>query len=32
MHYGDYTSYDLAMKYGEGPTSVDILTVLENRF
>jgi glucose/mannose-6-phosphate isomerase len=30
LHFGDYTSYYLAMAYGEDPTPVDIYTVFKN--
>lgn len=30
LHFGDYTSYYLAMMYGEDPTPVDVLTVLKD--
>jgi glucose/mannose-6-phosphate isomerase len=30
LHFGDYTSYYLAMMYGEDPTPVDILTALKD--
>jgi glucose/mannose-6-phosphate isomerase len=30
LHFGDYTSYYLAMMYGEDPTAVDVLTDLKN--
>lgn len=30
LHFGDYTSYYLAMMYGEDPTPVDVLTVFKN--
>ncbi|RPJ52323.1 MAG: hypothetical protein EHM21_00460, partial [Chloroflexi bacterium] len=29
LHFGDYTSYYLAMAYGEDPTPVDILNALK---
>ncbi len=29
MHFGDYTSYYLAMAYGEDPTPVEVLTVMK---
>jgi glucose/mannose-6-phosphate isomerase len=29
LHFGDYTSYYLAMAYGEDPTPVDFLTSLK---
>ncbi len=30
LHFGDYTSYYMAMMYGEDPTPVDVLTVLKD--
>jgi len=30
LHFGDYTSYYLAMMYGEDPTPVDVLTVFND--
>lgn len=30
LHFGDYTSYYMAMMYGEDPAPVDVLTILQD--